>query len=147
MSPYILPETRFLQTTFATNPRNRVSLDNLCHQPTNLIETRFLFCLSQVARNRVSLDHLCHQPQKPGFFRPSLPPTNKSYRNPVSSWFLFCRSQITQKPNPRNRVSPDNLCHQPTNLIETRFLFGFFFAEVNSLETGFIDFKNANYRL
>ena len=31
-----------------------------------------------------TLDNLCHQPQKPGFFRPSLLPTNKCHRNPVS---------------------------------------------------------------
>jgi hypothetical protein len=35
-------ETGFLELTFATNPRNRVSLDHLCYQQTNFIETRFL---------------------------------------------------------------------------------------------------------
>jgi len=28
------PETGFLSSTFATSPRNRVSLDYLCHQPS-----------------------------------------------------------------------------------------------------------------
>jgi hypothetical protein len=46
---------------------------------------------------------------------------------------------------PRNRVSSDNLCHQPTTLIETRFLApvscpGFFFAEVKkAIATKLID--------
>jgi hypothetical protein len=95
------PETGFLQITFATNPRNRVSCVNLCHQPKTVIETRFLLCRSQlnrksIPRNRVSSDNLCHQPT-------TLIETR--FLAPVSCpGFFFCRSQVAQKSNPRNLV-------------------------------------------
>ncbi|WP_354635860.1 hypothetical protein [Planktothricoides raciborskii] len=51
--------------------RNRVSLDHLCHPTKIIIETRFLVGV-----------------EKPGFFRPSLPPHENHHRNPVSGLFI-----------------------------------------------------------
>jgi hypothetical protein len=56
--------------------RNRVSLPNLCHQPTTVIETRFLgWFLGWLQRSGFLAPRVGVQkpgPEKPGFFGPNL---------------------------------------------------------------------------
>ncbi|WP_190882956.1 hypothetical protein [Planktothricoides raciborskii] len=69
------------------NPRNRVSLDHLCHPTEVLIETRFLFGWQR------QCDRPFAPPQKPGFFRPSLSPHQRAHRNPVSCLLICVRAK------------------------------------------------------
>ncbi|WP_156332114.1 hypothetical protein [Planktothricoides sp. SR001] len=121
-------ETGFLKLTFATNPRNRVSLDNLCHQQTNVIETRFLAPVSCA-----------------GFFFAEVEGSQHLKR--LETGFL-CRGWwggkgCLKKPGflslgrPRNRVINVNLCHKRKNIIETRFLVPGA-RNLERLETGFL---------
>jgi hypothetical protein len=134
-NPVSCPGTRDL--------RNRVSLDNLGHQPTTVIETRFLVGRSQSvpkARSsnlkRLETGFLSQGrwgyrdfAEKPGF---------------LSLGFLAPRVG-NQNRDLRNRVSLDNLGHQPTTVIETRFLVGRSqwvpkarSSHLKRLETGFL---------
>ncbi|MBD2544248.1 MULTISPECIES: hypothetical protein [Planktothricoides] len=51
-----------------------------------------------------------------------MPPTNNFHRNPVSCPWGFLSLGGEKQGEVRNRVSLNNLCHQPTTFIETRFL-------------------------
>jgi hypothetical protein len=82
------------------SPRNRVSLDYLCHPTKMLIENRFLFGGNKGAiarpspRNRVSLDYLCH-PTKMLIEAPFLFGGNESHIGgvvtPSNSLIRFCK--------------------------------------------------------